>query len=170
MDYADIILEMLDRIKKLEAEVEKLKQSKSKEEETHSGNIYIPKMSMATPSDFVPQANKRDTTRYMLDGNVYLKNRLVLEVVKKYVEGKPQISRDELKQVFSKSLQGSIGVVENVEIALQRKDYDVRFFTKQNEIIHLYDGDMYVCNQWGVLNIPNFLKVAKQLGYNIESI
>ena len=80
------------------------------------------------------------------------------------------VSRDKLKQVFSKSLQGSIGVVENVEVATSRHDCDVRFFTKQNEVIHLCDGDMYVCNQWGVLNIPNFLKVAKQLGYNIESI
>lgn len=100
MDYADIILEMLDRIKKLEAEVEKLKQSKSKEEETHSGNIYIPKMSMATPSDFVPQANKRDTTRYMLDGNVYLKNRLVLEVVKKICRGKTSNIERRIKASF----------------------------------------------------------------------
>ena len=170
MDYANIILEMLDRIKKLETEVEQLKLLGVKEEKAKSESCYLPKMSIAKPSDFYTQASKRDTTRYMFEGNVYLKNRLVLEVVKKYVAENPQISRDKLKQVFSKSLQGSIGVVENVEVATSRHDCDVRFFTKQNEVIHLCDGDMYVCNQWGVLNIPNFLKVAKQLGYNIESI
>ena len=56
------------------------------------------------------------------------------------------MSRDKLKQVFSKSLQGSIGVVENVEVATLRRDCDVRFFTKDHEIIRLHDGDMYVCN------------------------
>ena len=170
MDYANIILEMLDRIKRLETEVEQLKRVGAKEEKEKNESNHLPKMSIAKPSNFYTQTSKRDTTRYMFEGNVYLKNRLVLEVVKKYVAENPQISRDKLKQVFSKSLQGSIGVVENVEVATLRHDCDVRFFAKDNEIIRLHDGDMYVCNQWGVLNIPNFVKVAEQLGYNIESI
>ncbi len=170
MDYANIILEMLDRIKKLEAEVERLKQNEKKEENRSSVDNYAQSISMASPTEFIPTQNKRDTTRYLFENNVYLKNRLVLAVVQKYVKEHHPISRAELKQVFSKSLQGSMGVVENVETAHQRKDYDVRFFTKENEIIRLYDGNMYVCNQWGVLNIPNFLKAAEQLGYNIESI
>ena len=170
MNYANIILEMLDRIKNLEAEVEKLKQCKSKEDKTSFGSCYIPKKSLAKPSDFVAPPNKRDTTRYMFEGVVYLKNRLVLAVVQKYVKENSNVTRMELKQVFSKTLQGSIGVVENVEIATLRNDCGVRFFTKDNEIIQLNDGDMYVCNQWGVLNIPNFIKAAEQLGYNIESI
>ena len=169
MDYANIILEMLDRIKKLEIEVEKLKQSKG-EEDNAPVESYISKMSMAKSSNFISPSNKRDTTRYMFEGNVYLKNRLVLAVVQKYVKENPSVARAELKQIFSKSLQGSIGVVENVEIATLRHDCDVRFFTKDNEIVRLHDGDMYVCNQWGVLNIPNFIKAAEQLGYNIESI
>lgn len=169
MDYANIILEMLDRIKKLETEVEKLKQSRC-EEKNESGENHIPKMPMVKSSDFITPLNKRDTTRYMFEGNVYLKNRLVLAVVQKYVKENPSVARAELKQIFSKSLQGSIGVVENVEIATSRHDCDVRFFTKDNEIIRLNDGDMYVCNQWGVLNIPNFIKMAGQIGYNIEAI
>ena len=169
MDYANIILEMLDRIKKLETEVEKLKQNTS-EEDNALVESCIPQMSMAKSSDFITPSNKRDTTRYMFEGNVYLKNRLVLAVVQKYVKENPSVASAELKQIFSKSLQGSIGVVENVEIATLRHDFDVRFFTKDNEMIRLNDGDMYVCNQWGVLNIPNFIKAAEQLGYEIESI
>ena len=61
-------------------------------------------------------------------------------------------------------------MVEKAEIAALRADYTIRFFTKPEEVLHLIDGDMYVCSQWGILNIPNFIKIAKQLDYNIESI
>ena len=101
---------------------------------------------------------------------MYLKNRLVLAVVKAYVRDNPEISRDELRGVFSKHLQGSIGVVEKSEIARERNDYNVRFFTKEDEIIHMVDGDMYVCTQWGILNIPNLIKCATTLGYTIETV
>lgn len=173
MDYANIILEMLDRIKKLEQEVTDLKQLQksnyitstdisNKQAENHS---YNPSVSYQTPT-----AGKRDTTRYMFEGNVYLKNRLVLAVVKAYVAKNTSLTRQQLKQVFDKTLQGSIGVVENIDVAELRSDYEVRFFTKPAEIIHLIDGDMYVCTQWGILNIPNFIKRAQQLGFQIEPI
>ncbi len=173
MDYANIILEMLDRIKKLEQQVANLKQSQKsnnmptantgyKQEENHSYKPSAP-YQMTTPG-------KRDTTRYMFEGNVYLKNRLVLAVVKSYVSQNASITRQQLKQVFDKTLQGSIGVVENVDVASLRSDYEVRFFTKPIDVIHLIDGDMFVCTQWGILNIPNFIKRAEQLGFNIEPI
>ena len=72
--------------------------------------------------------------------------------------------------IFDKSLQGSIGVVENEIIVKQRKDYQVRFFSKDDEIIQLTDGNMFVCSQWGILNISNFIKRTEQLGYKIEQI
>ena len=168
MDYANIILEMLDRIKKLEAEVQRLKGELESNESRAGGNYGLNKDSSFNKLDTFP--SKRDTTRYMFNGNVYLKNRLVLAVVQKYVQENSNISREELVRVFSRTLQGSLGVVEYVEIASRKKDCDVRFFTKENEIIRLLDGDMYVCSQWGILNIPNFLKAAEQLGYTIEPI
>ena len=76
----------------------------------------------------------------------------------------------ELKAIFDKSLQGSIGVVEYENIAIQRRDYQVRFFAKEDEILRLVDGNMFVCSQWGILNISNFIKRAEQLGYKIEQI
>jgi hypothetical protein len=106
----------------------------------------------------------------MFNGNVYLKNKLVLAVVKDYVSKNQTITCNELKTVFDKSLQGSIGVVEYENIAMQRKDYQVRFFAKEDEILQLIDGNMFVCSQWGVLNISNFIKRAEQLGYEIEQI
>ena len=91
-------------------------------------------------------------------------------VIKDYISKNTSITSKELKTVFDKSLQGSIGVVEDEMIAKQRKDYQVRFFSKDDEIIRLTDGNMFVCSQWGILNIVNFIKRAEQLGYKIEQI
>ena len=173
MDYSNIILEMLNRIQTLEKEVAQLKQNLiSEKKETQ---LKKPQSGVASPMVFpsapiVHPAAKRDTTRYMFEGNVYLKNRLVLAVVHAYVRDHPDISRSELKSVFSKSLQGSLGVVEFAEIAELRGDCNVRFFAKEDEVVHLCDGDVYVCSQWGILNIPNFIKYATQLNYKIEAI
>lgn len=173
MDYANIILEMLDRIKKLEDEVEELKSFHKHNEPTAVDNGYLSNNSYPSePSTSMSMSmvGKRDTTRYRFNGDYFPKNRLVLAVVKEYVEQNPSITRQQLKQVFDKTLQGSIGVVENVEIASQRFEFQVRFFTKPDEIIHLIDGDMYVCTQWGILNIPNFIKRAQQLKFIIDPI
>ena len=158
MEYNELILDMLNRIVKLEKEVELLKKEKSSSD-------------VISKETFVEERTvQRDKTRYMFNGNVYLKNKLVLAVLKDYVSKNQTITCNELKTVFDKSLQGSIGVVENEIIAKQRKDYQVRFFEKEDEILRLVDGNMLVCSQWGILNISNFIKRAEQLGYEIEQI
>jgi len=158
MEYKELILDMLNRIVKLEKEVELLKKEKTPSE-VISKETFIEERPV-----------QRDKTRYMFNGNVYLKNKLVLAVVKDYVSQNQTITCNELKTVFDKSLQGSIGVVEYESIAKQRKDYQVRFFAKGDEVLQLIDGDMLVCSQWGVLNISNFIKRAEQLGYKSEQI
>ena len=177
MHYENIILEMLERIKILEKEVAKLK--------TEILPYEIPprlKIAVAPNEEhkqeredslYKTEQHKpvgRDKTKYLFEGNVYLKNRLVLAVVQAYVRDNPDITSLDLKAAFDKSLQGSIGVVENKEVAMRRNEYYVRFFTKPDEVIHVVDCEMYVCSQWGILNIPNFLKRASQLGYIIEEI
>ena len=158
MEYNELILDMLNRIVKLEKEVELLKKEKISSE-------------VISKETFVEERPvQRDKTRYMFNGNVYLKNKLVLAVIKDYVSKNQAITCNELKTVFDKSLQGSIGVVENEIIAKQRKDYQVRFFEKEDEVLRLVDGNMLVCSQWGILNISNSIKRAGQLGYEIEQI
>ena len=159
MEYNELILDMLNRIVKLEKEVEILKSKENTSKPVFPVNI-----------DIDDKPLQRDKTRYMFNGNIYLKNRLVLAIVKDYVSNNLSITSKELKTVFDKSLQGSIGVVEDEMIAKQRKDYQVRFFSKDDEIIRLTDGNMFVCSQWGILNIVNFIKRAEQLGYKIEQI
>lgn len=172
MEKSDITIElMFDRIKSLEKqisllqnEIGELKDKISAIENADNARAETNANAPATPT------NKRDTTKYMLGGNVYLKNRLVLAVVRDYAAKHPYITRQELKTVFDKTLQGSIGVVENEEIAKLRSDYEVRFFTKPEETLTLADGRMYVCTQWGILNIPKFVARAKKLGYEIIEI
>ena len=113
----------------------------------------------------------RDNTHYMFNGRIYGKNRLVLAVVREYVSVHPSVTVKQLQQTFDRSLQGSLGVVmECNEAKLRSSDYQTRFFVKSDEIIHLIDGDMYVCTQWGIGNLPNFLHRAKELGFEIKSI
>lgn len=172
MEISDITIElMFDRIKSLEKQVDLLQNEISKLEEKIS-TLENAGHTRAEISVNVPATppGKRDTTKYMLNGNVYLKNRLVLAVVRDYVSKHPYTTRQELKTVFDKTLQGSIGVVENEEIAKLRSDYEVRFFTKPEETLALVDGKMYVCTQWGILNIPKFVARAKKLGYDITEI
>lgn len=158
MEYNELILDMLNRIVKLEKEVELLKNAKTSSDAIEK-EMFVNERSA-----------QRDKTRYMFNGNVYLKNKLVLAVVKDYISKNQTLTCNDLKEVFDKSLQGSIAVVEYEGVARQRKDCNIRFFAKEDDILHLIDGNMLVCSQWGILNIANFIKRAEQLGYKIEQI
>lgn len=115
----------------------------------------------------VGSVKTRDKTKYIYNEKVCLKNRLVFNVVHDYIKAHPTISRNDLKRVFPKDLQGSIGVVENIEIAERRPDYKIRFFADEDETLTLSDGKMYVCSQWGIINIPRFIQRAEKLGFVI---
>ena len=169
---AEIVVELLSRIKALERDVAELKRKMSGMENGPAPSFEEPPLDgMISSKPFIPE-RKRDTTRYAFEGGVYSKKGLVYAVVARYVAEHPDITCDGLKCVFDKSLQGSLGVVERADIAKRRGDaeYRVRFFADENEVLHLRDGDMVVCTQWGILNIPRFLMVAKQLGYQISAI
>lgn len=165
MDNASIILEMLTRIQKLEKQVEELQLIIKNQQINNTKNTINENVSIFSDG----KTKQRDTTKYLFNGAVYSKNRLVLAIVKDYAE-KNYVSFKELSEVFHPSLQGSIGVIERVETAKKRQDYQVRFFTAENETLTLTDENAYICNQWGILNIPRFLSRAKELGYNIQEI
>lgn len=170
MENTDLILKLVnkiyeleERIKLIEKEIEDLKS----EAQSKTTNIKNGLYNYNEPSI---NKSQRDKTKYLFNRNIYLKNRLVLAVVTDYFKSHPSITREELKAVFDKSLQGSLGVVEFAEIAELRNDYDVRFFSKPNEALNFANGKMYVCSQWGIINIPRFLQYAKNLGYEIQEI
>ena len=112
----------------------------------------------------------RDTSRYSIDGGEPLKKRrFVLAVVRKYVEGHPGITYEQLKERFPDSLSGSPlhGVFrpyEDIQQKLQNQpDLVKRFFLEPEDLITLSDGTrLTVYNQWGQ-HFSNFLEIAKQL-------
>lgn len=116
-----------------------------------------------------PPASNRDKTKYMFQGKVLAKNRLVLAVIKDYVQ-QHNPTYEELSRVFDKSLQGSLGVVELYENATQISDAGKRFFIKDEDVLELSNAKVVVCTQWGIFNIVKFIKQAQSLGFNIETI
>ena len=112
----------------------------------------------------------RDTSKYSIDGGEPLKKRrFVLAVVRKYVEGHPGITYEQLKERFPDSLSGSPlhGVFrpyEDIQQKLQNQpDLVKRFFLEPEDLITLSDGTrLTVYNQWGQ-HFTNFLEVAQQL-------
>ena len=115
------------------------------------------------------EQSNRDKTKYMFEGKIYPKNRLVLAIIKTYVKNNNP-SYEELNNVFDKSLQGSLKVVELYENALNISDGSKRYFMKEDDILILNNQKVVVCTQWGIFNIVKFIKLAKSLNFDIETI
>lgn len=109
------------------------------------------------------------TERYIFDGNVYKKSRLVLAVIKKYVDQHPGITVDELNNAFpSRVFKSSYSCVMDVNLIPQKQIKPVkRYFV--DETIQLNDGtNVAVCTQWGY-NTKYFIEyVTKKYGFVIE--
>lgn len=177
MDYDRIIIELMNRISILEEKVELLENSNLPVEETNkqSNQTFLPASKAKAdemPKQYSsPTYNTRDSTKYMFDGARYGKNRLVLAIVKKYVDSHPNISSDELISTFDKSLQGSLGVVRTVQDVKQSyTDSERRFFLRPNEVIDTSTEQCAVCTQWGSFNIGNIIARARELGMTITEI
>ena len=150
----------------IEYEIEKLKERVAALEKLlQTGSVK--EVELSTPN-VVKEKVPRDKTRYIFEGKVLSKNRLVLAIVSRYIkDNNPDYT--ELIRTFDKSLQGSLGVVEKMENAQKVTDCAKRYFV--NDAIVLKDGtEVVVCTQWGIFNIVKFIKQATNLGYKIEEI
>ena len=130
------------------------------------GSIYV-----ATDTYFNDKSSTRDTQKYKFEGVEYGKGRLVLEVVKRHVESHPDITYDVLEHAFPRTCQGAYGVFSTVDKA--NEIYAVsgrkRNFLNPDELIQLYGSRIAICSQWGIGNIDNFIRRAKELGYRMDS-
>ena len=118
-------------------------------------------------------APAKDFSKYVFEGNTYGKSRLVLAVVKKYVEDHHPATFDELESAFPSSIQGSLGIVRRIgDVSDKYKGIGgvKRYFV--DDIICLASGEqVIVCTQFGAPNTEKFVEhVTKQLGYDIQKV
>ncbi len=124
------------------------------------GNVYV-----ITDTYFPQKVSGKDYTKYIYNGKTLAKGRLVLEVIKVYVENNPNVKYVELQNQFPNALQGQ-ETLATIEDALAKKT--IRNFIKPQDQIKLGDGTVIaVNNQWGD-NFSKFLKRCKEL--NIQGI
>ena len=162
MNYDRIILELMDRVAKLEEEVEELKKNAVPSDTSRDDRTLHYAKGLS---------GGRDTTKYMVDGVRYGKGRMVLAVVKKYVEEHPDVNSTTLGNVFDASLQGSLGVVRTLsDVENSYSDYERRFYCGDNEVIDIEPEKCVVCSQWGKFNIDAFVKRAEQLGIEVTEV
>jgi hypothetical protein len=119
-------------------------------------------------------SNGRDNTKYSIDGgtNYFGKNRIVREIIIRYLELHPKLTYRQLEQIFPDEMQGSYGVVRSLdelhEMEHDRKDLETRYLMKEEELLKTADGVRFaVCNQWGAYNIPNIFRVMEKWGWNV---
>ena len=115
----------------------------------------------------------KDFSKYVFEGYTYGKSRLVLAVIKKYVEDHHPATFDELEKAFPSSIQGSLGVVRRIEdVSDKYKGIGgvKRYFV--GDVICLASGEeVIVCTQFGATNTNDFVNHAvNELGYSIEKV
>jgi hypothetical protein len=104
---------------------------------------------------------KTDYTRYLFDGNIYNKRRLVLAVISKYAKDNPSFTSDEIEKSFSFQLA----------VSLKREvKFDKLYFMKPDEMITTVDGEeLVVYNQWTIDSITKFIdRVRNDFKYKID--
>lgn len=119
-------------------------------------------------------SNGRDNTKYSIDGgaNYFGKNRIVREIIIRYLEQHPKMTYRQLEQIFPDEMQGSYGVVRSLDelngMEHDSKDLATRYLMKEDELLKTIDGVRFaVCNQWGAYNIPNIFRLMEKWGWNI---
>jgi len=122
-----------------------------------------------------------DYTKYDFNGKKELfKNRLVLEVIKKYAMDNPNITVNEIKNIFDRK---KFNQSESKKVLLDSKEkddyifsnFETRYFSEEDEVINIGNQKIYVSNQWGFDTdkkgryFDAFLDFAKgELGYDIK--
>lgn len=114
----------------------------------------------------------KDNTKYLFNGDICGKGRLVHAVVSQFIQDKKPTA-DQLKQAFPKELQGSFGVFFTEQEYKARKetsnDQTERFFTNSEDRLTTADGkQILVCTEWGKDNATKFVNHSKTLGFEIN--
>ncbi len=110
-----------------------------------------------------------DRTQYIFNNEEYGKSRLVLAVVKQYVQDHNP-TYQQLKNEFP-SCNGHFVVISADDLSARNDDDRVRHFDDDEDHLTTSDGKtVYVSTQWKIGNIPKFIAIAKALGYEINEV
>jgi len=118
----------------------------------------------------------RDLRRYKFNGQECGKGRIVLEVVRKYVEQHPEAGFEELKRTFPDDLQKTGAAAQFSTdgqcVIKRRKDVtdEKRFHMNKKDQIELMGEQVVVSREWNINNIQNFITKAYDLGFEIEML
>lgn len=119
---------------------------------------------LVTTDSYFNRPSLRDFRKYVFEGKTLGKGRLVLAVVKRFIEMNPTTTFAELQKAFPSSCQGSSGVVDTAENA--NHNYTAsgrkRHFLDPGDLIQLEDGPVAVSSQWGIGNITRFITRAAE--------
>ncbi len=116
--------------------------------------------------------SQRDYSKYIFEGEVYNKRRLVLVVVQQWISNNRPNTLSELLAAFPQETRKGKMFEEfsKAEEIYERQGVS-RHFLSKDEIIRFPDSTQYVLsNQWGGENMERFLFQAKQLGFEIQKI
>jgi hypothetical protein len=155
-DYDFLLL----KINELERKVFELEMKVNSFEKTNNDSITLDE----------EKKNNTRIERYLFNGNVYKKSKLVLAVIKQYVVDHPNINASELIEAFpSKEFKLSTFscVIKLANIPSKHLNPVKRYFVSDDLVITLKDGTkVAVCTQWGT-NINLFIDFVKKYGYEI---
>lgn len=129
-----------------------------------NGHVFV-----TTDTYFNNVNTARDTSKYLFEGKSLGKGRLVLAILKRHCENKPNITFFELEQAFPRVCQGS-SVFSTFEEAneILTSTGRKRHFLNTDELIQIEGSTIAVSSQWGIGNIEKFIKCARTLGHLIE--
>ncbi len=113
--------------------------------------------------------SSKDYTHYQFQISSFNKRKLLLAVIRDWVETNKPITLSELLQAFPKETRrGSLFVSEQEAKEIFERHGIYRHFLGDNEVIKFNDDTRYaISNQWGKGNIEKFISQAKKLGYEI---
>jgi hypothetical protein len=115
-----------------------------------------------TETDDAPSKKGRNNQKFKFNGEEYGKGRLVLAVVRQYVEDhKPTLKQ--LKEAFPDELLKRFGVWQEEDKANEISGARPRYFISEADQIRVKGKVIVVCSQWTSENIQGFLSLAKKL-------
>jgi hypothetical protein len=127
---------------------------------------------------YAPKETERDYTKYTLydpSTNSSITNlskgKLVYEIIKEYVSSHPLKTIEELQKEFpielaNRGLEAKLQIIIKNDLGEDDK-LRIRYF---KDPLTCADGEILICNQWGIGNIQGMIDKAKELGMKVTSL